>query len=185
MAERSEEGRVKGDEREGKTRRTLLITEHRQLRTGKQFWREKLAANVARDRFVNRELRKQGWRVVRIWEHELGKGSSQRSEAESLGATRRNSERIRRPTGRAERARASAISNQRVLERIIKHLNAQHSTSNAQRPRKAISSQQSAVSTNPEPRTPADKPLNAQLGPSSWTRRLRKSKALPSVWTPM
>ncbi|MGA2605552.1 MAG: hypothetical protein ABSG14_15145 [Verrucomicrobiia bacterium] len=31
-----------------------------------------MAANVARDRFVTRALRRDGWRVVRIWEHELG-----------------------------------------------------------------------------------------------------------------
>jgi len=42
-------------------------------RTGKQFWREKLVANKARDRVVNRTLRREGWRVVRIWEHELTK----------------------------------------------------------------------------------------------------------------
>jgi DNA mismatch endonuclease (patch repair protein) len=35
------------------------------------FWRKKLAANQARDRLVNRTLRRLGWRVVRIWEHEL------------------------------------------------------------------------------------------------------------------
>lgn len=35
------------------------------------FWRKKLAANRARDRLVNRRLRRDGWRVVRIWEHEL------------------------------------------------------------------------------------------------------------------
>jgi DNA mismatch endonuclease (patch repair protein) len=46
-------------------------TENRQLRTGKAFWRAKLTANKLRDRFVNRQLRRQGWRVVRIWEHEL------------------------------------------------------------------------------------------------------------------
>ena len=44
-------------------------------RTGRAFWREKMAANVARDRLVNRELRKLGWRVIRIWEHELSKSS--------------------------------------------------------------------------------------------------------------
>lgn len=43
----------------------------RPARTGKRFWREKLAANRARDRAVNRALRAAGWRVVRIWEHEL------------------------------------------------------------------------------------------------------------------
>lgn len=37
------------------------------------FWEKKMAANKARDRRVNRTLRKQGWRVVRIWEHDLAK----------------------------------------------------------------------------------------------------------------
>jgi DNA mismatch endonuclease (patch repair protein) len=40
-------------------------------RTGKAFWRSKLAANMARDRQVNRQLRRRGWRVLRLWEHEL------------------------------------------------------------------------------------------------------------------
>ena len=42
------------------------------------FWREKLAANRTRDRLVNRTLRAQGWRVVRIWEHELTKKNERR-----------------------------------------------------------------------------------------------------------
>ena len=37
------------------------------------FWRKKLDGNVVRDRIVGRELRKAGWRVVRIWEHDLPK----------------------------------------------------------------------------------------------------------------
>jgi DNA mismatch endonuclease (patch repair protein) len=37
------------------------------------FWQRKLAGNKARDRLVTRTLRAQGWRVVRIWEHELQK----------------------------------------------------------------------------------------------------------------
>jgi DNA mismatch endonuclease (patch repair protein) len=37
------------------------------------FWRRKLAANVARDRRVNRALRVTGWRVLRIWEHALAR----------------------------------------------------------------------------------------------------------------
>ena len=32
-----------------------------------------MAANKARDQRVNRTLRKKGWRVVRIWEHDLAK----------------------------------------------------------------------------------------------------------------
>ena len=35
------------------------------------FWVKKLAANKARDRLVTRTLRRAGWRVVRLWEHEL------------------------------------------------------------------------------------------------------------------
>ncbi len=37
------------------------------------FWRAKLARNRARDRLVTRTLRRAGWRVLRIWEHELKK----------------------------------------------------------------------------------------------------------------
>lgn len=36
-----------------------------------EFWRKKLAGNQDRDRLVTRTLRSQGWRVVRVWEHEL------------------------------------------------------------------------------------------------------------------
>ncbi|HMO66131.1 MAG TPA: very short patch repair endonuclease, partial [Verrucomicrobiota bacterium] len=35
------------------------------------FWRRKFAANIARDRRVDRALRRAGWRVLRIWEHAL------------------------------------------------------------------------------------------------------------------
>lgn len=37
------------------------------------FWKKKLTANKSRDRVVNNALRKQGWRVIRIWEHTLTK----------------------------------------------------------------------------------------------------------------
>lgn len=37
------------------------------------FWHRKLVANKARDRRVNWALRRAGWRVLRIWEHELTK----------------------------------------------------------------------------------------------------------------
>ncbi len=41
-----------------------------------EFWRLKLANNVERDRRVERELDEMGWRVIRIWEHDLGKAGS-------------------------------------------------------------------------------------------------------------
>lgn len=38
-----------------------------------EFWRTKIARNQARDRLVTRTLRARGWRVLRLWEHELTK----------------------------------------------------------------------------------------------------------------
>jgi DNA mismatch endonuclease, patch repair protein len=35
------------------------------------FWNEKLGRNKRRDQVVNRTLKERGWRVVRIWQHEL------------------------------------------------------------------------------------------------------------------
>jgi len=37
------------------------------------FWKKKLASNKARDLRVSRVLRRKGWHVIRIWEHELNK----------------------------------------------------------------------------------------------------------------
>lgn len=44
-----------------------------QPKGNKEFWQTKLDANKARDRKVNRLLRSSGWRVLRIWEHDLHK----------------------------------------------------------------------------------------------------------------
>jgi DNA mismatch endonuclease, patch repair protein len=35
------------------------------------YWNAKIARNMARDRKVNANLRRDGWTVVRIWEHAL------------------------------------------------------------------------------------------------------------------
>ena len=47
-------------------------------RNNAAFWRRKFAANQARDRLVTRILRKYGWRVLRLWEHELARGNTAR-----------------------------------------------------------------------------------------------------------
>jgi DNA mismatch endonuclease (patch repair protein) len=39
--------------------------------SNREFWRRKLARNRDRDNMVNCTLRKLGWRVVRVWQHEL------------------------------------------------------------------------------------------------------------------
>lgn len=40
-------------------------------KTRVSFWKTKLARNIKRDRQVGILLRKHGWRVLRIWEHDL------------------------------------------------------------------------------------------------------------------
>ena len=42
-----------------------------QPKGNRRFWADKLEANKSRDRKVNRELRAKGWKVLRIWEHDL------------------------------------------------------------------------------------------------------------------
>lgn len=39
--------------------------------SNQEFWDIKIANNRKRDRVVNRELRRLGWRVVRVWQHQL------------------------------------------------------------------------------------------------------------------
>jgi DNA mismatch endonuclease, patch repair protein len=40
-------------------------------KTNVSFWKNKIETNIARDKRVSRLLRRQGWKVVRIREHEL------------------------------------------------------------------------------------------------------------------
>src|SRR5436305_1411808 len=45
---------------------------HRSVPTSNvAFWRRKLTRNKNRDRLVRKTLRKDGWKVLRIWQHEL------------------------------------------------------------------------------------------------------------------
>lgn len=42
------------------------------------YWIEKIEKNKRRDREVNKVLRDKGWKVIRIWEHEIKTGGMQR-----------------------------------------------------------------------------------------------------------
>ena len=44
----------------------------------RRFWKRKLDANRRRDRLVRRTLESHGWRVVRVWEHELSPRNQRR-----------------------------------------------------------------------------------------------------------
>lgn len=39
-------------------------------RANREWWRDKIERNCERDRRLRRELRRNGWKVVRVWEHE-------------------------------------------------------------------------------------------------------------------
>lgn len=49
-------------------------------RLPKRYWREKIRKNILRDRRNRNKLRRKGWRVIRIWEHQIKKGCSQETE---------------------------------------------------------------------------------------------------------
>lgn len=37
----------------------------------KKFWKDKIERNMARDRTVSAKLRREGWSVLRFWEHDI------------------------------------------------------------------------------------------------------------------
>lgn len=41
--------------------------------SNRQFWVQKIENNRKRDREVTRQLKKEGWTVLRFWEHQLNK----------------------------------------------------------------------------------------------------------------
>jgi DNA mismatch endonuclease (patch repair protein) len=65
-----------------------------QPRANAAWWRDKLAANVARDRDTDATLRRAGWLVLRFWEH-----------ADMQAAAMRVQRAVERRAGRANRRR--------------------------------------------------------------------------------
>jgi DNA mismatch endonuclease (patch repair protein) len=49
-----------------------------QPKNNRAFWENKFSRNKERDRLVMRTLRSQGWRVLRIWEHDLARKNEAR-----------------------------------------------------------------------------------------------------------
>ncbi len=49
-----------------------LCPEHGNIpKNNREWWREKLEKNAARDRDTDERLREAGWKVIRIWEHDV------------------------------------------------------------------------------------------------------------------
>ena len=42
-------------------------------KTRTEFWLQKIDGNVKRDKIVNKKLESEGWKVIRIWEHDVRK----------------------------------------------------------------------------------------------------------------
>lgn len=40
-------------------------------KTNSEFWEAKIESNVRRDHAVSEDLKNRGWKVIRIWEHEI------------------------------------------------------------------------------------------------------------------
>jgi DNA mismatch endonuclease (patch repair protein) len=58
---------------------------YRRPKGNRKFWDAKIARNMERDATVTKALRKAGWRVLHLWEHELAK----KREARLLARLRR------------------------------------------------------------------------------------------------
>lgn len=43
------------------------------IKTRKKYWIAKIEANIYRDKRVNRQLRKEGWKVLRFWDFAINK----------------------------------------------------------------------------------------------------------------
>jgi len=39
--------------------------------SNKRYWNEKIRSNKKRDKEVNEKLKKEGWKVIRIWEYDV------------------------------------------------------------------------------------------------------------------
>ena len=48
-------------------------TEKFRIKTNREFWWNKIESNIERDKSVNNELKKSGWKVLRFWTEEVKK----------------------------------------------------------------------------------------------------------------
>ena len=73
-------------------------------RSNRSYWNPKIDRNVARDKRVGKELRALGWRVIRIWEHQITRDAE--SSARRVVAGLKTETEQQRDGGRDSRSRA-------------------------------------------------------------------------------
>lgn len=44
---------------------------YKEPKSNKKFWKEKINKNVERDKKITKKLRRDGWKVIRVWDHDL------------------------------------------------------------------------------------------------------------------
>ena len=49
---------------------------YKEPKTRKEYWLPKIEKNIRRDKKNERALRKGGWKIIKIWEHELKKNKN-------------------------------------------------------------------------------------------------------------
>lgn len=47
--------------------------EKQRIKTNKKFWQDKIERNIRRDKKVNRDLKKEGWKILRFWGKDINK----------------------------------------------------------------------------------------------------------------
>ncbi len=52
--------------------------------SNRPYWAGKIGRNVQRDARIRRALRRDGWRVARVWEHDLAAPSAQRRSLDRM-----------------------------------------------------------------------------------------------------
>ena len=62
----------------------------RQPSSNVDYWRQKLARNVLRDKATTRKLRRLGWRVLTIWECQIGRATLAARVAKFVARVRSN-----------------------------------------------------------------------------------------------
>lgn len=48
-----------------------MSTSRHKFKTKRAFWRNKIYQNIKRDKTVNALLKKEGWRVIRLWDFQI------------------------------------------------------------------------------------------------------------------
>ena len=50
---------------------------YKEPKSNKKYWKAKIERNTKRDKYVNRKMKKEGWTVLRFWEHQVKENMAQ------------------------------------------------------------------------------------------------------------